>query len=221
MLLEAKDLRYAVRGDRGDVELLAGVDLSVSVGETVDIIGPSGSGKTTLLRALARLLPGVVGTLVLEGEPAESVSATEWRKRITLLPQITALVPGTVRENLLLPWTLKARKDERPPDDRRLREALDSVGMDDVDLSRDSARLSVGQAARVSLLRVLLTDPKVLLLDEPDASLDDVSAEQVSRATHAFAESGGSVIRVRHLRSDGLASRKLRLEGGHLTEVVS
>ena len=152
--------------------------------------------------------------------PIRRRARSEWRRRVTLLPQVAAMVPGTVGENLRYPWTLKARRGEQRPSDTALRDALDRVGLERIDLSRDSAKLSVGQAARVALLRVTLTAPHALLLDEPDASLDDDSAAQVTAMTAEFAAQGGAVVRVRHLRSDELASRRFRLAGGHLEEVT-
>jgi len=196
--------------------VLDGVSLSVAAGEIVDIVGPSGSGKTTFLRALARLLPAASGELLLGSVPAEKIPATEWRCRVALQPQKPALTEGDVRANLLLPWTLRVRHGRPRPSDAALAEALASVGLDDIGLDRDAARLSVGQVARVALLRVTLTTPDVLLLDEPDAALDDDSALSVATLTRAFAEKGGAVVRVRHHRSDGLAARRLLLEGGRL-----
>ncbi|MBA4370817.1 MAG: ABC transporter ATP-binding protein [Coriobacteriaceae bacterium] len=218
MLFDARGITVTLPGDAGPCRVLDGVDLGLAVREIVDVVGPSGSGKTTLLRALARLLPGATGTLTLAGEPAESVEPHVWRTRVTLLPQRAAIVGGTVRDNLLLPWRLMVRAPGDTPADSVLRPALDNVGLD-VDLDRDASRLSVGQAARVALLRVLLARPRVLLLDEPDASLDPASAEQVRGMTRAFAEDGGGVVRVRHQPSDDLASRRFRLEGGRLAEV--
>ncbi len=216
-LLEARDLRVALPGDSGPIAVLDGVALSLAAGEVVDVIGPSGSGKSTLLRALARLLPGATGTMLLDGRPAEAIEAHEWRSRIALLPQKAAIVPGTVRDNLVLPWHLKVRAHTTAPSDPQLRAALDRVNLTDIDLGRDADRLSVGQAARIALTRVVLTAPEVLLLDEPDANLDEASAEQVRAMTAAFAEQGGAVVRVRHQRSDELATRRFRLEGGRLT----
>ena len=220
-LLEARDLRVTLPGDVGPVAVLDGVSLTVPGGEVVDVIGPSGSGKSTLLRTLARLLPGAQGTLLLDGQPAEAIEPHAWRCRVALLPQKAAIVPGTVRDNLVLPWSLKARVHETAPADAELRAALDRVNLGDVDLDRDADRLSVGQAARIALTRVVLAAPEVLLLDEPDANLDDASAEQVRRMTEAFAAAGGGVVRVRHQRSDELAARRLHLEGGTLGEVAS
>ena len=219
-LLEARDLRVTLPGDAGPVAVLDGVSIAVPGGEVVDVVGPSGSGKSTLLRALARLLPGATGRLLLDGETADAIEPHEWRSRVALLPQKAAIVPGTIRENLLLPWRLKVRADMTVPPDDQLRTALDRISLGDIDLDRDGARLSVGQAARIALTRVVLARPEVLLLDEPDANLDEASAEQVRLMTAAFAADGGAVVRVRHQRSDELAVRRFRLEGGELTPAV-
>jgi len=218
--LLAEHLTYDAVGDTGPFRVLDRVNLALDAGELVDVTGPSGSGKTTLLRALARLLPEVSGTLVFAGARAEEVEPSEWRRHVTLLPQTAVMRAGTVRDNLLLPWQFKVRAEERAPGDSRLRAALDEVGLLDIALDRDSARLSVGQGARIALLRVMLASPDVLLLDEPDANLDDASAAQVLAMTERFVAEGGAAVRVRHVRSDELAARRYRLEGGRLAEVV-
>ncbi len=218
MLLLAEELTFRPPNSGGP-PVLDRIHVGVEAGELVDIVGPSGAGKTTLLRALARLLPDVRGTLVFAGASAERVVPAEWRRHVALVPQKAVMCPGDIRDNLLVPWKLKVRTAETPPPDAVLREALDSVGLRDIALERDAARLSVGQAARVALLRVTLTAADVLLLDEPDANLDEESAEQVRAITERFVDSGGAAIRVRHLRSDALAARRLRLERGRLSEV--
>lgn len=216
-LLEARGLTAVLRGDAGDVRVLDGVSLSVAPGEVVDVTGPSGSGKSTLLRALAQLLPGASGSLALEGSLAENIPPAIWRREVSLLPQKPVMVAGDVRDNLTLPWRLAVRKtSEKPPADDALADALARLGVEAA-LDRDATRLSVGQVARVAFLRTLLTAPRVLLLDEPDAALDDASADAVAAETAAFAADGGAVVRVRHHRPDGVASRRLRLERGYLT----
>lgn len=217
-LLEARGLRVVRTGDAGPLKVLDGVDLVLRRGEVVDISGPSGSGKTTLVRALALMLPDVTGDLFLEGRPAAEIGPREWRARVALLPQKPVVFPGSVRDNLLVPWLLKIRHGVEAPGDERLRAALDAFGLDDVALDRDAARLSVGQVARVAMARVGLTRPDVLLLDEPDVSLDDASASMVSALTMRFAETGG-VVRIRHHRPDGVATRRERLAAGQLRGV--
>jgi putative ABC transport system ATP-binding protein len=220
-VLEARALTVSRQGDGGPRRVLDGVDLTVRAHTLTDVVGPSGAGKTTLLLALARLLPDVEGALTLQGDPASTVDPRAWRVRVAYLPQRSALLPGTVGHNLTLPWRLKVRTGVEAPDADALRAALDRVHLTDVALDRDVARLSEGQEARVALLRTVLTRPDVLLLDEPDAALDEESAEQVGLLTRELVDAGGAVVRVRHLRSDGYADRRLRLFAGALSEETS
>lgn len=216
--LRAIGLRATLDHDGRGVDVLDGVDLAIAPGEIVDVTGPSGSGKSTLLRAMSRLLPGVGGRLELDGTPAEDFVPQQWRSLVALVPQKPAIIDGSVRDNLLLPWRLKVRHGQQAPADRALAESLGLVELD-VALDRDAARLSVGQQARIALLRVVLSEPRALLLDEADAALDDASAHAVGSLVGRFAEAGGAVVRVRHRPDDGKAARRLRLEHGRIGEV--
>jgi putative ABC transport system ATP-binding protein len=220
-VLSCAGLRAELPGDDGPLRVLDGIDLELSPRSLTDVVGASGSGKTTLLRALARLLPGASGELRLHSRPARDWEPQKWRAHVALLPQRESLIAGSVADNLTLPWRLKVRSAEVQPGPDALRAALDGVNLGDVALDRDASRLSVGQASRIALLRVVLTGPDVLLLDEPDSSLDDESAEQVARMTDAFIADGGAVVRVRHLRTDARADRRFRLESGRLEELVA
>lgn len=219
LLLEARHLVAERDGDSGPCRVLDGVTLSLRRGMLAEVTGPSGAGKTTLLLALARLLPGVTGSLALDGRDAAEIDPAEWRSRVALLPQRPALTRGTVADSLLLPWSFKIRTHSEHPTQAELRSWLDRVGLAEVSLDRDATRLSVGQAARIALLRAVLVGPEVLLLDEPDASLDDESAAEVQRLSAEFASRGGAVVRVSHLRRGGEATVRYRLAAGHLTEV--
>lgn len=227
-LLSARDLVAVLEGDAGEVRVLDGVALDLSEGEVIDVVGPSGSGKSTLLRALARLLPAATGTLLLDGLATTEFGPQEWRTYVTLLPQKPVVADGTVRDNLALPWRFKVRAAEGRPGEHDFREALDALGLEEISLDREAARLSVGQQARLAFARVLLTAPRVLLLDEADAALDDASAARLTTVVDRFAREGGlvgaagapgGVVRVRHRADDGLASRRLRLAHGCLQEV--
>jgi len=220
-LLSARALSAVADGDAGPTRVLDGVSFDLAAGEVVDITGPSGSGKTTLVLALARLLPHATGSLALAGTPASAMTPQEWRAAVALLPQKPVITKGTLRDNLLLPFSLRVRAAEAPPGEPQLLAQLAAVGLSELALERDAARLSVGQQARVALCRVLLTRPRVLLLDEPDAALDDASAAAVGGIAREFAADGGAVVRVRHRSSDGLAARRLRLAAGRLEEAAS
>jgi putative ABC transport system ATP-binding protein len=215
-LLSARGLTAVLLGDTGYVSVLDGITLEVQSGEVLDVTGPSGSGKSTLLRALARLLPGATGELVLDDVSAGTILPGQWRRAVALVPQKPVLVQGSIRDNLLLPWTFAIRRREVRPRDDALAEGLERLGVDAA-LDRPADRLSVGQVARVAFLRTVLTSPRVLLLDEPDAALDDASAGAVAAMTADFAERGNAVLRVRH-RAGTDGGRRVRISAGRLAE---
>ena len=221
MLLSARGLTYSRLTGDGTVDVFRGLDFALEAGELVDMSGPSGSGKTTLLLALARLLPGASARLSLDGEDASTNPGPRWRAEVAMLPQKPALAPGKVRDELLTPFGLKVHTGTVPPDDDALRVELDAVGLTDVELDRDGSRLSAGQVARVALVRLVLARPRVLLLDEPDAALDDDSAALVGSVVRRFVAEGGAAVRVRHLRVDAAADRRLRLCDGAIAAVAT
>jgi len=199
--------------------LFEGVHLTLRPGEVVDLVGPSGSGKTTLLRVLARLHPFGFGELFLDGAPASDLTPQHWRTHVVLLPQKAAFIPGTVADNLLMAFGFATRAGVQRPDGAAQRRLLDAVGLADIELDHDVARLSVGQAARVALCRTLLTGPDVLLLDEADAALDPESVERISALVATYVGEGlHTCLRVRHRESDGHTTRRLVFAQGVLAE---
>lgn len=220
-LLWAKAMWCKVPSAGGARSVFENVDFEISTGEIVDLVGPSGAGKSSLLTALARLNPHAGGDMGLEERAAESFSPQQWRREVSYLPQKPVLPGSSVTEAIRLPFTFALRKGESAPDDQAIRETLDRMGCGDVELTRDPHDLSGGQAARVSLARTLLTQPKVLLADEVDAGLDDANAELVADAlARAAHEQGMAVVRIRHRPPDGRAHRIMRLEDGRLSEVA-
>ena len=163
----------APNGDRA--ELLRGVDLEVPDGALLNIVGPSGSGKSTLLRLVSRMDEPTSGSVAVLGRPLDDWPPRELRRTVAMVFQESTLLDRDVRGNLLLPFELVGS----PPDDfdDRAAEALRLVGLDDAVLDRGESQVSVGQKQRIALARALLTDPRVLLLDEPTGALDVRSAE--------------------------------------------
>lgn len=203
----------------GPAPRLENISLCLERGRIYDLTGPSGAGKSMLLRACAQMMAVQSGTLALNGEDSSAFSFQEWRRRVSLVPQHASLVKGTIRDNLLLPWTLRVNRGAQPPSDEELQGLLDAAALG-VTLDRDAAKLSGGQAARVALVRTFATKPDVLLLDEVDAALDDASADAVGELTERMAAAGAACLRIRHRASDGRAAEIFRLERGILKRQV-
>ena len=228
----------------GERLLFEGLSFSIRAGEIVDLVGPSGAGKSSLLTAFARLNPHATGTMTLDGRNAGSFTPQQWRRAVSYLPQQSILPGATVADAVRLPFTLSVRAGAgiSGPDgadvtrrglarffqgnesrarellpDGRIRATLDSMGCEDIDLDCPPHDLSGGQAARVSLARTLLTEPKVLLADEVDAGLDDSNAAKVASIMADAAGRGMAIVRIRHRPPDGRATRIATLENGRLT----
>lgn len=195
---------------------LENVSFALEKGEIYDLVGPSGVGKSMLLRACARMLAIKSGTMYVGGIAHTDLSPQQWRRDVCLVPQHALLTDASLRENLLLPWTFKVRKGETPPTDAELHALLEQTLLD-VDLDRSAVKLSGGQAARVALVRAFATKPKVLLLDEVDAALDDDASAAVSALTKRIVEEGCTCLRIRHRASDGLASCTFTIKNNTLT----
>ncbi len=129
------------------------------------VAGPSGSGKSTLLRLLNRLADPVSGIVRYEGADVRERDPLELRREVCLVPQLPALLEGTVEDNIRFAADLAGRE----PDVARL---LDLAGLDASFAWRDSGKLSVGEQQRAMLARSLALEPRVLLLDEPTSALD-------------------------------------------------
>lgn len=179
----------------GAVEALAPTDLSIGAGETLMLLGPSGSGKSTLLRCLIGLSP-YTGTLRFEGEPV-----TDWRAlrpRLGYVIQDGGLFPHlTARANVALMARELGWDEDRIVD--RMRELAGLVALDADQLERFPGELSGGQRQRVAIMRALMLDPEVLLLDEPLSALDPVTRVRLaSDMRDIVAKLGKTVIMVTH-----------------------
>jgi putative ABC transport system ATP-binding protein len=149
---------------RGGKPVLRGLDTRIPAGATC-VAGPSGSGKSTLLRLLNRLSDAESGTVRYRGGDVRDRDPLELRREVVLVPQLPALLEGTVADNVRFAAGLAGRE----PDVERL---LGLAGLDAGFAARDGTRLSVGEQQRAMLARALALDPQVLLLDEPTSALD-------------------------------------------------
>ena len=216
-VLQVQDLRYELLGDGR--ALVDGVSFSVGAGETLVLLGRSGSGKTTTLKLVNRLLVPTSGAVLIAGEPADAVAATQLRRRIGYVIQEVGLFPHfTVGANVgLLP-----RLEQWPEDRiaRRVRELLVLVGLDpDTFGARFPHQLSGGQRQRVGVARALAVDPPLLLLDEPFGALDPITRLELQREFRGLqGRLGKAMVFVTHDVREGLllGTRLGLLDAGRL-----
>ncbi|MEN6442417.1 MAG: ABC transporter ATP-binding protein [Methanoregula sp.] len=162
----------------GNADVLKGITLDIKKGEIFTLIGPSGSGKTSVLRILDLLEKPTSGTYLFDGTDTQAPGADELgiRRRMAMVFQKPAVLNTTVEENVA--FGLKFRKTESALVAARVASALDLVGLSNLSRRR-AVTLSGGEMQRVAIARAMVTDPEVLLMDEPTANLDPVSSDTI------------------------------------------
>ncbi len=204
MLFDLRD----VTASRGGRVILRGVDLGLEEGATA-MVGSSGSGKSTLLRLLNRLADPDAGEVRLRGLPLSAHDVLGLRRDVALVPQLPALVEGTVADNV----ELGARLSGQNADVDR---ALALAGLHPSFGPRLAEGLSVGEQQRVMLARALALKPSVLLLDEPTSALDERTRAAVEATLlRLAAELDLSLVVVTHdpAQARRLARRTVTVDG--------
>jgi putative ABC transport system ATP-binding protein len=218
VVLEKVDLRLTGAG--GEVNILRGIDLVVDRGETVGVIGPSGSGKTSMLMVIAGLERATAGTVRAAGMDITGLDedrlARYRRDHVGIVFQHFHLVPTmTALENVALPLEFAGAGDASA----RARVQLEAVGLGHR-LSHYPSQLSGGEQQRVALARAFVTEPAILLADEPTGNLDGATGRGVVDLLFELHQRRGTtLILITHERD--LASRCRRivhLEDGRITD---
>jgi len=181
-----------------DQRVLDGVSLTIPAGKTVSLIGPSGCGKSTLLRIIMGLIPADSGSVEIAGEKMHSGNMLELRRKMGYVIQTGGLFPHlTARENLTLVTNfLKLDSDTV---EERIEKLTTLTNIDSSLLDRKPEKLSGGQAQRVSLMRALMLNPPILLMDEPLGSIDPLVRHELQNDLRSiFRELNKSVLIVTH-----------------------
>jgi len=223
--IEVRDLSKVYTRGKQQVEVLHHVDLSVRRGDFLALMGPSGSGKTTLLNLVGGLDTPSGGTITVDGQRIDQIRGGElarWRAaKIGFVFQFYNLMPMlSAQRNVELPLLLT----KLPAAERRKRAAiaLQLVGLADRS-SHKPTELSGGQQQRVSIARAVVSDPDLLVCDEPTGDLDRQSAEEVLTLLRTLnREHGKTIVMVTHdPKAAGYASHTLHLDKGTLVEPAS
>lgn len=220
-MIHISDMSKIYRMGDNEVYALNHVNLSIKRHEFVSIIGPSGSGKSTLMNMLGCLDVPTSGEYQLDGREIKKMSDDELAKirndkigfvfqKFNLLPKLTAL------ENVELPLIyqgvpVKERKE-------RAKEALEKVGLGER-IYHKPTELSGGQQQRVAIARALITNPPLILADEPTGNLDSSSGKEVMEIFHRLHENGNTIVLITHDNQVAMqAQRRVRIQDGKVTE---
>ena len=209
MLFELRDVCLT----RGERRVLDSVDVGIPVGAAA-IVGPSGAGKSTLLRLLDRLADPDAGTVAYRGRPLDSYDPLALRREVALVPQLPALLEGTVESNVAFAARLAGKEAEAG-------RCLRLAGLDPEFARRDVAKLSVGEQQRAMLARALAQEPAVLLLDEPTSALDHAARDAIEATLARLRrELQISLVIVSHdpEQARRLGAWVVRMEEGRVTE---
>ena len=209
-LIVVEKVSKSYRRDTLEIPVLMDVSLSLLAGEFIALMGPSGSGKTTLLNLIAGLDRPSAGRIVVGGEEISSLAEedlAEWRSQhIGLIFQLYNLIPVmTALENVELPLLLTnlGRGERR----EHARTALKIVGLTDR-MDHYPRQLSGGQEQRVAIARAIVTDPVILVADEPTGDLDAKSAEEILRLLDSSQSRPRKDDRDGHARPEGRGSAR-------------
>jgi putative ABC transport system ATP-binding protein len=222
-VVSVKDLSYSYEGAHGKRPVLNSVQLEVAAGEIVILCGPSGSGKTTLLTLIGGLRTASSGSVNVCGMElccSDKQDLLEARRKIGFIFQASNLLPYlTVKQNVRLALELDEAMSENEIE-QRVNEILTAVGLS-ARINSYPEGLSGGQKQRVAVARALVRRPKLVLADEPTASLDSKSGRDVVTLMHHMAkEQGTAIVLVTHdNRILDVADRIVEMEDGRISQV--
>lgn len=211
-LLEIKNLTF----EAANKKILENIQLTVDEGDFLSITGPSGSGKSTLLKIIATILSKTCGEMLYNGKPIESYEPTEYRKDVSYCFQSPVLFGETVKDNLAFPYTIR----EMEFDEAKAVEYLKTVGLRDEYLDKTINSLSGGEKQRIALIRNVLFQPKILLLDEVTSALDEENRQIIWKWLHDMRQKTKmTILMISHNEEEAaLADKHIHIVAGKIVD---
>lgn len=200
--------------------VVADANLSIKSGETIAFVGPSGAGKTTLVNLLPRFYEVTSGAITIDGHNIQDVTMESLRKQIGIVQQDVFLFTGTVRENVLY-GRLDATPEEVEAaiDAARLREVVEDLPQGlDTEIGERGVRLSGGQKQRLSIARIFLKNPSILILDEATSALDTQTEQFIQASLDKLAQGRTTLIIAHRLATIRHADRIIVVTPDGITE---
>ncbi|MDZ4678424.1 MAG: ABC transporter ATP-binding protein [Oligoflexia bacterium] len=219
-LLEVKHLKKVYQRGQQQVEALKGVSFTVNRGQFTAIMGPSGSGKSTLLHMMGGLDRPTSGSVILDGQAIETYGDNELsafrRRRLGFIFQFFNLLPTlTALENVALPLLLDKQPMKKIAP--KAQDLLTLIGLKDR-MDHKPDQLSGGEMQRVAIARALVTDPLLILADEPTGNLDSITGAKVLELLKLMSiQRGHTVLMVTHdIKAASYANRLIKMRDGHI-----
>lgn len=197
------------------------LNLEVKQGECIAFVGGSGSGKSTVMNIIIGFLQPTSGQYLIDGKPVESLSMSDYRHFISVVPQNSILMTGTIRDNITfgMPGISEKRLNE-VLELANITEFLDTLpnGIDTM-IGENGGKLSGGQKQRICIARALIRDPKILILDEATSALDNISEYHVQKAISELIKNRTTFIVAHRLSTIRDADRIVVMDEGRCVEI--
>ena len=220
-ILEVNNLKkvYVTRFGGNKVEALTNVNFTVEQGEYVAIMGESGSGKSTLLNILAALDKPTAGRVILDGKDLSTIkdsAVAEFRRNQLgfVFQEFNLLDTFTIEDNIFLPLVLAGKKYDEIKN--RLEPIAQKLGISEL-LKKYPYEVSGGQKQRAAVARAMITNPKLILADEPTGALDSKSSDELLHLFGEVNEQGQTILMVTHsVKAASMAKRVLFIKDGQV-----
>lgn len=218
--IEFKNIYFSYNSGYLGNNILKDINIKINPGETVAIVGPSGAGKTTFINLIPRFYDPDHGEICIDGINIKNIPLHHLRKNIGLIPQDTFLFSGTIRENISF-----GKKDASEKDIIKAAKfacahefIMKLADKYETEIGEGGIKLSGGEKQRISIARVFLKDPPILIFDEATSDIDSRSESMISEALKSFFEKSTSIIIAHRLSTIIECNRIILLNKGQLVD---